>query len=182
MKLHPCSLSGPVLVELKPASDHRGFFVERYNEEKFRALGLPTYFFQDNHSRSLPGVLRGMHYQSDPEQGKLVGVFSGKIWDVVVDIRHESPTFGKWEAFELSADNNRILWVPPGFAHGFCVTGDTPADVVYKVTARWNGAGEGGIRYDDPDLAIDWPVKELILSDRDKALPRFADYRKNPAW
>jgi dTDP-4-dehydrorhamnose 3,5-epimerase len=182
MKRLPVSLAGLALIELTPHADDRGFFVERYNEEKFKAAGLPHYFFQDNHSRSLPGVIRGLHYQSAPEQGKLVSVFCGAIWDVVVDIRKASPTFGKWEAFELSADNHRLLWVPPGFAHGFCVIGDIPADVVYKVTAPWNGAGEGGIRFDDPDLAIGWPVKTPLLSARDRELPSFSEYQRNPAW
>src|SRR5437879_6863337 len=121
MKAIPLEISGLLLVELEVRGDARGFFVERYQQEKFRALGLPTRFVQDNHSRSAPGVLRGLHYQFDPPQGKLVGVTRGRIWDVAVDIRPASPFFGKSAGVELSDRNGRLLWIPPGFAHGFCV-------------------------------------------------------------
>ena len=135
MKVTPLDLPGLVLVELKIFGDVRGFFVERFQLQRFAEQGLPTQFIQDNHSRSGPKVLRGLHYQSQPAQGKLVGVIRGCIWDVVVDIRPESPTFGKHFGLEMSDMNGRMLWIPPGFAHGFCVLGDEPADVLYKVDA-----------------------------------------------
>jgi dTDP-4-dehydrorhamnose 3,5-epimerase len=140
-------------------------------------------FIQDNHSRSKPGVIRGLHYQVNPSQGKLVGVIRGKIWDVVVDLRKDSPTYGKWEGVELSDENGRLLWVPPGFAHGFCVLGQEDADVMYKVDAPYSPKTEGGIRFDDPDLKIEWPVKDgAIVSPKDRVLPGFAEYAQNPLF
>ena len=174
-------LEGLVLVELTVIGDERGFFVQRFHQDAFREYGLPTAFAQDNHSRSVPGVLRGLHYQHSPAQGKLVGVTRGRIWDVAVDIRPDSPTFGQSEATELSDLNGRLLWIPPGFAHGFCVLGDEPADVLYKVDAVYNPRGEGGIAWDDPDLAIPWPVREPIVSARDRSLPSFAELRARAA-
>ena len=181
MKVHAVELKGVMLVDLAVHGDARGFFVERYQEDKFRAHGLPTRFVQDNHSRSAPGVLRGLHYQTNPSQGKLVGVVRGRIWDVVVDIRPDSPTFGRHYGVEISDMNGRLIWVPAGFAHGFCVLGDEPADVFYKVDAPYNPAGEGGLRWDDPELAVPWPVKEPTVSGRDKGLAAFAAYREKPA-
>jgi dTDP-4-dehydrorhamnose 3,5-epimerase len=175
-------LSGLKLIELKIYGDDRGFFTERYVAERFIAYGLPERFIQDNHSRSKPGVIRGLHYQADPAQGKLVGVIRGKIWDVAVDLRKDSPTFGQWEAFELSDENGRLLWIPAGFAHGFCVLGNEDADVMYKVDAAYSPKTEGGILYSDPDLKIDWPDKDPIVSGKDKVLPGFASYSKNPLF
>lgn len=157
-------------IALKAHADVRGFFVERYVESAFHALGITEHFVQDNHSRSAPGVVRGLHFQFDKPQGKLVGVLRGRILDVAVDVRPHSPNFGKHVAVELAADTE-LLWVPPGFAHGFCVLGDEPADVMYKVTAPYNVAGEGGIRYD----LIDWPVPQPMLSPRDAQLPTLAE-------
>jgi dTDP-4-dehydrorhamnose 3,5-epimerase len=138
---------------------------------------------QDNHSLSKPGVLRGLHFQTQPSQGKLVGCSRGRIWDVAVDLRPHSQSYGKWYSAELSAENGRLLWIPSGFAHGFCVLGDEPADVQYKVDAFYNPKMEFGIRWDDPDLQIPWPIKNPIVSERDSALPSFADYRvKLPVW
>ena len=131
----PLGLVGVRLIELKVWGDERGFFGERFQAAAFEAHGLPTTFAQDNHSRSAPGVLRGLHYQKDPEQGKLVGVIRGRVWDVVVDIRPESPRFGQHVGIELSDMNGRLVWIPPGYAHGFCVLGDEPADILYKVDA-----------------------------------------------
>lgn len=165
-------IEGLKLIELKIHGDARGFFVERFQKQKFLDLGLPTEFVQDNHSRSAPGVLRGLHYQVSPPQGKLVGCLRGRIWDVAVDIRPGSETFGKWFGAELSDMNGRLLWVPTGFAHGFCVLGDEPADVFYKVDSLYNPASEGGIKWNDLDLAIEWPVKDPQISDRDRKLPR----------
>ena len=183
MKVIPLELEGLLLVELAIYRDERGFFTERFQAERFRKHGLPTQFVQDNHSRSLPGVLRGLHYQSAPAQGKLVGTVRGRVWDVAVDIRPDSPTYGRSVGVELSDENGRLLWVPVGFAHGFCVLGDEPADVLYKVDAPYNAAGEGGIVWNDPELAIDWPVRTPAVSARDQQLPRFAQYRAGPvAW
>lgn len=160
--------------------DNRGFFVERYHAADFAKAGLPGSFAQDNHSRSAPGVLRGLHYQHSPAQGKLVGVVRGRVWDVAVDIRPHSPTFGQHYGVELSDENGLLLWMPAGFAHGFCVLGNETADMFYKVDAYYNQQGEGGIRYDDKELNIPWPAKSPVISDRDKQQMSWADYRSNP--
>ena len=173
-------LPGLLLVELDVHGDDRGFFVERFNVEEFRTAGLPTNFVQDNHSRSRPGVVRGLHYQHTPTQGKLVGVTRGRIWDVVLDIRPDSPTCGHTQSTELSDMNGRLLWIPPGFAHGFCVLGDTPADLLYKVDTPYNPDGEGGILWNDPELAIAWPADDPIVSARDQTMPTFAEHRRAP--
>jgi dTDP-4-dehydrorhamnose 3,5-epimerase len=162
--------------------DSRGFFSELFNAARFREFGLPTIFAQDNQSRSESGVLRGLHYQFDPPQAKLVAVTHGRIFDVTVDIRADSPKYGRSYGVELNDTNGRRLWIPAGFAHGFCVIGDEPADVVYKVNTPWNAAGEGGIHPTDPDLAIVWPVAKPILSARDQQLPSFAAYRAKPSF
>jgi dTDP-4-dehydrorhamnose 3,5-epimerase len=183
MKVTPVEIKGLLLVQLRLHGDARGFFVERFQEARFREAGLPTHFVQDNHSRSGPRVLRGLHYQANPDQGKLVGVVRGRIWDVVVDVRPDSPTFGQSLGVELSDMNGQVLWIPPGFAHGFCVLGDEPADVLYKVDSPYTPSGEGGIRWNDPELAIAWPLKDPIVSARDQALGTFAQYRqKPPRW
>jgi dTDP-4-dehydrorhamnose 3,5-epimerase len=180
MKVVPFEIKGLLLVELKVHGDARGFFVERYQHDRFRDNGLPTTFVQDNHSRSAPGVLRGLHYQLSPSQGKLVGVIRGKIWDVAVDIRPNSPTCGQHVTVELSDMNGRLLWIPPGFAHGFCVMGDEPADVLYKVDAAYNPTGEGGISWNDPELVVPWPITHPTVSKRDQDLQSFAQYKANP--
>jgi dTDP-4-dehydrorhamnose 3,5-epimerase len=174
VKATPLDVKGLLLIELPMWRDERGFFVERFHATGFQALGLPAAFVQDNHSRSLPGVLRGLHYQNGPPQGKLVGVTRGRIWDVSVDIRPDSPTFGRSVGIELSDENGRLLWIPGGFAHGFCVLGQEPADVLYKVDTPYNPAREGGIFWGDADLAIQWPVDRPIVSARDEALPAFS--------
>jgi dTDP-4-dehydrorhamnose 3,5-epimerase len=181
MKVTALEPRGVVLVELLLYGDARGFFVERFQAARFREHGLPVAFVQDNHSRSAPGVLRGLHYQTNPTQGKLVGVVRGRIWDVSVDIRADSPTFGKHVGVELSDLNGRLVWIPPGFAHGFCVLGEEPADVLYKVDSPYNPAGEAGISWNDPELAIPWPVKEPVVSARDQRLGTFAGYKGKPA-
>lgn len=180
MKVTRLGIEGLLLVELVVHGDARGFFVERFQAERFRENGLPTQFVQDNHSRSGPGVLRGLHFQHTPAQGKLVGVMRGRIWDVAVDIRPESPTFGQHYGVELSDLNGKLLWVPPGFAHGFCVLGDEPADLSYKVDVLYNPKGEAGIAWDDPELAVPWPVKDPLVSLRDTQLQSFAEYRAHP--
>jgi dTDP-4-dehydrorhamnose 3,5-epimerase len=183
MKVHHLDLKGLILFTLPVYRDERGFFVERYQSERFAAFLPGKDFVQDNHSRSRPGVLRGLHYQRDPEQGKLVGAIRGRIWDVAVDIRADSSTFGKSHATELSDENGRLLWIPAGFAHGFCVLGDEPADVLYKVDTSYSAAGEGGIHWADPELAIPWPVPSPMVSKRDEWLESFATYRaKAIAW
>jgi dTDP-4-dehydrorhamnose 3,5-epimerase len=181
MKVTRLDIEDVLLIELAVYGDARGFFVERFQIERFREHGLPTELVQDNHSRSAPGVLRGLHYQHTPSQGKLIGVTRGRIWDVAVDIRPDSPTFGQNVGIELSDLNGRLLWIPPGFAHGFCVLGDEPADVLYKVDALYNPRGEGGIAWDDPELAVPWPIADPAISDRDRTMPSFAAYRADPA-
>lgn len=183
MKRHDTKLDGVCIIELAKHGDDRGFFVERYHRDKLAELGIAEDFVQDNHSRSAPGILRGLHWQHHPPQGKLVGVTRGAVWDVAVDIRPDSPTYGEHVGVELSDSNARLLWIPKGFAHGFCVLGDEPADMLYKVSGLYNPQGEGGIRYDDPELAIDWPLSNPTISQRDQNLMSFADYRTHPvAW
>ena len=183
MRVLDCPIPDLKVVQLDVLGDARGFFVERYQQQRFAEAGLPAQFFQDNHSRSAPGVLRGLHYQHQPPQGKLVGVTRGRIWDVAVDVRPHSASFGQHYALELSDMNGLLLWVPAGFAHGFCVLGDEPADVVYKVDAPYHAAGEGGISYDDPQLAIRWPVAAPVLSARDKHQQSWQAYcNQTPAW
>ena len=183
MKVTPLEIEDVLLVELTVHADARGFFVERFGLDRFRELGLPTAFVQDNQSRNRPGVLRGLHYQHTPPQGKLVGVTRGRIWDVAVDVRPDSPTFGQMVSAELSDVNGRLLWIPAGFAHGFCVLGDEPADVLYKVDAPYGPGGEGGIAWNDPDLAVPWPIAEPIVSDRDRTMQSFVAYQANrPYW
>lgn len=175
IRVTPLALDGLLLVELKLWSDERGFFVERFQTAAFGALGLPTAFAQDNHSRSLPGVLRGLHYQ--PGQGKLIGVVRGRVWDVAVDIRPTSKTFGHYAACELNDANGRLLWIPDGFAHGFCVLGDDPADMLYKVDAPYDPQAELGLHWADQDLSIAWPLEAPVTSERDQRLQSFAEFR-----
>lgn len=180
MKLRDCPIEGLKVIELAVHGDARGFFVERYHRQKLADIGLDVEFVQDNHSRSAPNILRGLHYQHTPPQGKLVGVTRGAVWDVAVDIRPNSPTYGQYHGVELTGENGVLFWIPAGFAHGFCVLGDEPVDMLYKVSGLYNQAGEGGIRYDDPELAIDWPIKNPLISARDEGLMSFADYKANP--
>ncbi len=183
MKISDCELEGLKIIELDVHGDARGFFVERFHVKRFAEAGLPHIFLQDNHSRSAPGILRGIHYQYAPPQGKLVGVIRGKVWDVAVDIRPQSKTFGKYYGIELTGENGKLFWIPPGFAHGFCVLGDEPADMLYKVTSVYNAVGEGGIKYDDPEIGIKWPITNPTISERDKAQQSFAEYKKSaPNW
>ena len=181
MKTIQLELPGLILVELDFHGDQRGFFLERFNKELFAKTGLPVSFAQLNHSRSSPRVLRGLHYQFNPPQGKLVGIVRGAIWDVAVDIRPDSPTFGKYAAAELSDMNGRLLFIPAGFAHGFCVLGDEPADVLYMVDNVYNPQGEGGILWSDPKLKIDWPVTNPVISAKDQKQPGFEVYRTSQA-
>lgn len=178
MKISPLEIPGLALIELQPFMDQRGSFCARYDEAVFRRHGIEAHFINDSLSRSVPGVLRGLHFQYDPMQGKLVSVVRGRIWDVTVDIRAGSSTFGKWIGVELSEKNQKMLWIPPGFAHGFCVLGDETADVYYKIEGDYNPAGDSGIYWADPELGIPWPNKNPILSAKDQKLQSFADYRR----
>jgi len=168
-----------ILVKPKVFCDSRGFFMETYKKSDFESAGIDTDFVQDNHSKSIKGVLRGLHYQKEPfAQGKLVRCIRGKIFDVAVDIRKGSPTFGKWVGYELSEENKLMLWIPKGFAHGF-LTLSEEAEVVYKVSGgEYNPDYDAGIRWDDPDIGINWPiemVEEVLLSEKDKNLPFLKD-------
>jgi dTDP-4-dehydrorhamnose 3,5-epimerase len=175
MKELATPLEGLRLFELNVYRDARGFFLEHYREDQLREAGVREHFVQDNHSRSAPGVLRGLHFQAGPPQGKLVSVIRGRIFDVVVDLRRGSKSFGQWYGTELSGESPRLLWIPFGFAHGFCVLGDEEADVLYKVNAFYNPKTEGGVRWNDPDVAIRWPVERPLVSARDGALPLLKD-------
>lgn len=160
-----------VLIEPEVFSDERGFFMETYKHSEFFAFGIRAHFVQDNHSRSIRGVLRGLHYQNPPmAQGKMVRVMLGEIFDVAVDIRKGSPTYGKWVGMRLSAENRRMLYIPEGFAHGFCVLSDV-AEVIYKVTEEYSQEHESGICWNDPDIGINWPIEKPLLSARDAVLP-----------
>ncbi|HEY5373769.1 MAG TPA: dTDP-4-dehydrorhamnose 3,5-epimerase [Polyangiaceae bacterium] len=176
MKVTDLELSGLKLIQPAVFADERGFFLETYNEPRYRAVGIDVHFQQDNHSRSVKGTLRGLHYQSQPGQAKLVRVAIGRIWDVAVDIRPESPTFGRWQGVELNDQERQQLFVPVGFAHGFCVLSEF-ADVQYKVSTPYDGATECGLSYADPDLNVAWPVTSPILSPRDQQAESFASYR-----
>ena len=169
-------IAGLALIQSPVYRDARGFFVERFKEKALAEHGLRVRFIQDNHSRSLPRVLRGLHYQTNPSQGKLVSVIRGRVWDVAVDIRPDSPTFGNHFAAELSDENGLAMWIPAGFAHGFCVLGDESADLLYKVDAPYQPRGEGGLFWADPALAIPWPIAHPIVSPRDAQLGTLADY------
>jgi dTDP-4-dehydrorhamnose 3,5-epimerase len=167
------SLDGPVVVEPVVHGDERGFFVETYRLDLLGDAGIDLEFVQDNHSRSRQGIVRGMHFQ--PGQAKLVRCARGEILDVVADIRCGSPTFGRWEGYELSDANHRQVFVPDGFAHGFCVVSEV-ADVTYKVSSYHDPTTEGGFRFDDPEVAIQWPTTlELSVSARDRAAPTLAE-------
>jgi dTDP-4-dehydrorhamnose 3,5-epimerase len=167
-------LDGLVLLTPAKHGDERGFFMETYRADTWAAQGVPTDFVQDNHSRSRRGTVRGMHFQTSPGQGKLVRVARGHVLDVVVDIQRASPTFGQWDAIELDDEQGQQLWIPVGFAHGFCVLSDV-ADFVYKCTSYYDPATESGFSFADPDLGIEWPEGELIYSHRDRDAPRLAE-------
>ena len=173
MTVRETTLPGVLVVEPRVFGDERGFFLERYHAERYAAAGVGGRFVQDNHSRSRRGTLRGLHFQKQHPQGKLVEAARGRVWDVVLDLRAGSPTFGRWEGHDLSDETHRQLWVPPGLAHGFCVLSET-ADVLYKCTDVYRPDDEGGVAWDDPGLGIGWPVERPTLSAKDQALPPLA--------
>jgi len=177
----PASIPGVIVIEPDVHVDVRGFFLETYHSEKYRAGGIADVFVQDNHSRSMRGTIRGLHLQLQRPQGKLIRVIEGEIFDVAVDVRRGSPTFGKWVGVTLSAENFKQAYIPKGFAHGFAVT-SAVAQVEYKCTDVYDSSSEIGISWDDPDIGIDWPMSEPVLSDRDKRHPRLADARALPIF
>ena len=181
MNVTKTSLPGILIVEPEVYGDERGFFLETYHLERFREAGIPGPFVQDNHSRSQRGVLRGLHYQEPKHQGKLVRCSRGAMFDVAVDIRVGSPRFGKWFAIELSDRDQRMVWVPPGFAHGFCALTDD-CDVVYKCTGYYDPPSEQGIIWNDPDIGIRWPIAEPRLSTKDAVAPRLKDAPVLPSY
>lgn len=179
MKVTPTAIPDVLLIEPDVFGDERGFFMESWNRRKFAEAGIDYDFVQDNHSRSTRGALRGLHYQIEQPQGKLVRATVGAVFDVAVDLRQSSSTFGQWVSAELTAENKRQLWVPPGFAHGFYVFSDV-AEFQYKCTDFYAPEHERSIRWDDPDLAIEWPIErdqgnEPLLSEKDRAAVSFAD-------
>lgn len=174
LRVRETELPGVLVVEPAVLRDARGFFLETYHAGKYREAGIAMPFVQDNHSRSAAGILRGLHAQLGEPLGKLVRCVRGAIVDVAVDVRRGSPHYRRWVGVTLSEDNFQQLWVPPGFLHGFCVT-EGPAEVEYKCTALWNPAEEIAVRWNDPDLAIAWPIAAPQLSDKDAAAPLLAD-------
>ena len=159
--------------------DSRGFFMETFREDQFKVNGLPVQFVQDNHSGSVRGVVRGLHFQWDPPMGKLMRVSVGSAFLVAVDIRKGSPTLGKWVAVEASAENRRQVWAPAGFARGFCVLSEV-AEIQYKCTGIYSNKGESGIRWDDPDIGIEWPSGDVLLSDKDRNAQTLAQWLSRP--
>ena len=174
MKIITTNLPGVIVFEPKKFGDKRGFFLETFRADVLQDAGINTQFVQDNHSRSSKGVLRGLHYQMTQTQGKLVRVATGAVFDVAVDVRHGSPTFGQWYGAQLDEDNMRMMYVPPGYAHGFVVLSDT-TDFIYKCTNYYHPESEQGIAWDDPDIGIKWPITEVALSDKDKNNSRLKD-------
>ena len=173
MKVIETGLPGVLLLEPKVFGDARGFFMETWQAARYREAGMPERFVQDNHSRSRRGVLRGLHYQLTQPQGKLVWVTRGAVFDVAVDIRQGSPNFGRWYGCLLDDVDHRQLYIPPGFAHGFCVVSEE-ADFFYKCTDYYHPQSERGIACDDPEIAIDWPLREVSLSAKDQQNPRLS--------
>ncbi len=170
MKFTETSLPGVIVVEPQVFEDDRGFFMETYRSDKFSHGGISLPFVQDNHAKSRKNVLRGLHYQIKHPQGKLFRVVRGAVFDVAVDIRRNSNHFGRWVGIILSDKNKRQLYIPPGFAHGYCVISET-AEITYKCTDIYHPEYDRGIRWDDPDIGIDWPVREPVLSEKDRELP-----------
>ncbi len=178
MNIIKTKLSGVLIIEPKVFGDNRGFFLENYRAEAFQKAGITKPFIQDNHSRSQKGVLRGLHYQLTQPQGKLVRVSRGKVFDVAVDVRQGSPTFGQWESIILDDETHRMFYVPPGFAHGFCVLSDE-ADFIYKCTDYYHPQSEQGIAWNDADIGIEWPQMDYTLSEKDNHNPKLSEQNKD---
>jgi dTDP-4-dehydrorhamnose 3,5-epimerase len=174
-------LDGVVLVQPEVHGDARGFLVETFSVAAWASLGADAQFVQHNQSRSARGTLRGIHFQTDPGQAKLVRCSRGSIYDVAVDLRRDSPTFGRWEGHVLDDVGHRQLFVPVGFGHGFCVNSDE-ADVCYLLSSAYDSATEAGIAWDDPEVAIEWPVERPLLSERDRSAPRLAEVAEELPW
>ena len=174
-------LEGVVVLEPDVHGDERGFLVETFRRDVWRTLGVEVDFVQENQSRSSMGTLRGLHFQTTPGQAKLVRCPRGRIWDVVVDLRRDSPTYRRWEAHELDDERHRQLLVPVGFAHGFCVLSEE-ADLAYKLSSLYDPSTEAGFAWDDPEVAIEWPISEPILSERDRGAPRLAKIADGLPW
>lgn len=184
MKVLPTEIPGVLVIEPRVFEDPRGYFLETHHQLRYREAGVDVEFVQDNHSRSCRGTLRGLHYQIEHPQGKLCRVVRGEVYDVAVDLRRASPTFGRWVAVHLSESNHRQIYVPPGLAHGFCALSET-VDFLYKCTDFYHPEHERVIFWDDPDLGIDWPIQEPLLSERDRqrSLPfAQAPYFEGEAW
>lgn len=180
IKIEAQHLNGVVVLRPEVFEDERGFFLEAFRADQFARLGLPTNFVQENHSRSRVGVIRGLHFQWAPPMGKLMRVTLGRAFLVAVDIRKGSPTLGKWFGTEISADNKKQVWAPAGFARGFCVLSDY-AELQYKCTGIYNPACESGIRWNDPGVGITWPMKDPILSEKDRNAQTLEEWLRSPA-
>ena len=178
MNIQPTALPEVLIITPRVFQDPRGFFFESYNQETWRAAGIDTVFVQDNHSKSARGTLRGLHFQNPHAQGKLVYVLQGEVFDVAVDVRADSPTFGQWYGATLSAENHHQLFVPEGFAHGFCVTSDT-ALFAYKCTDFYRPDLEFSLLWNDPEIGIDWPVSDPELSDKDRQGQPLAEFARD---
>jgi dTDP-4-dehydrorhamnose 3,5-epimerase len=179
MSIESKHLNGIVVLQPEVFEDERGFFLEAFRADQFKELGLPHEFVQDNHSRSVKGVLRGLHFQWEPPMGKLMRVTIGTAFLVAVDIRKGSPTLGQWFGIEVSAENKKQVWAPAGFARGFCVLSDV-AEIQYKCTGIYNNKGESGILWSDPEIGIEWPVKDPILSGKDAVAQPLSEWLKKP--
>jgi len=175
MQITQTNLPGVLVIEPKVFKDARGFFLETFQAERYRAAGINPNFVQDNHSRSQKGVLRGLHFQKTKPQGKLINVSQGVVYDVAADVNPESPTFGQYFAIELSDVNHTQLWIPAGYAHGFCVLSDS-ADFHYRCTEYYDPQDEAGVLWNDPQININWPIKSPLLSEKDKQLPLLKDF------
>lgn len=179
MSIESKHLNGIVVLQPEVFEDERGFFLEAYRADQFKELGLPHEFVQDNHSRSVKGVLRGLHFQWEPPMGKLMRVTIGTAFLVAVDIRKGSPTLGQWFGIEVSAENKKQVWAPAGFARGFCVLSDV-AEIQYKCTGIYNNKGESGILWNDPEIGVEWPIKDPILSQKDAVAQPLSEWLKKP--
>jgi dTDP-4-dehydrorhamnose 3,5-epimerase len=181
MNVIETELPGVLIIEPQVFGDARGFFLETFHKQRYEEAGIPgegLEFVQDNHSRSRKGVLRGLHFQLENPQGKLVSAGTGAVFDVAADVNPDSPTYKKWVGVELTEENHRQLWIPPGYAHGFCVLSDI-ADFQYKCTALYHPQSDSGVAWDDPELAIDWPVENPLLSEKDLLLPKLSEAKRD---